>query len=241
MGWAGSGGGGGNMPQVASSQEVVMTTSGGLGEAETTGVVVNVIPREGRQYVQRPVQRQRLERLAAGQQLHAGAQGRGPAGAVRAHQRVRRQSDGRRPDRPGQALVLLGLPSGRGEEHGAGHVGQQERRQPERLDGRFRQDQAGVQRLRRAPGDHPSDVAGDAAQQVQCPLGRAVQRRELQRRRHRDADDRSARAGPTTSRRANPTPAGRHRFRAGSCWRPAGACTRRGTASASATTAPTTP
>src|SRR5688572_13883994 len=47
MGWAGSGGGGGSMPQVASSQEVVMTTSGGLGEAETNGVVVNVIPREG--------------------------------------------------------------------------------------------------------------------------------------------------------------------------------------------------
>lgn len=47
MGWSGGGGGGGNMPQVASSQEVVMTTSGGLGEAETAGVIVNVIPREG--------------------------------------------------------------------------------------------------------------------------------------------------------------------------------------------------
>src|SRR5256885_327721 len=45
MGWAGSGGGGGNMPQVSSAQEVVLTTSGGLGEAETAGVVVNVIPR----------------------------------------------------------------------------------------------------------------------------------------------------------------------------------------------------
>ena len=47
MGWFGGGGGGGNMPQVASSQEVVMTTSGGLGEAETAGVIINVIPREG--------------------------------------------------------------------------------------------------------------------------------------------------------------------------------------------------
>jgi hypothetical protein len=47
MGWAGGSGGGGNMPQVASSQEVVLTTSGGLGDAETSGVVVNVIPREG--------------------------------------------------------------------------------------------------------------------------------------------------------------------------------------------------
>jgi hypothetical protein len=47
MGWAGSSGGGGNMPQVAAAQEVVMTLSGGLGEAETAGVVFNAVPREG--------------------------------------------------------------------------------------------------------------------------------------------------------------------------------------------------
>jgi hypothetical protein len=47
MGWAGGSAGGGNMPQVSSSQEVVLTTSGGLGEAETAGVILNVIPREG--------------------------------------------------------------------------------------------------------------------------------------------------------------------------------------------------
>jgi len=32
---------------VAGSQEVVLTTSGGLGEAETAGVILNVIPRDG--------------------------------------------------------------------------------------------------------------------------------------------------------------------------------------------------
>ena len=47
MGWAGSSGGGGNMPQVAAAQEVVMTLSGGLGEAETAGVIFNAVPREG--------------------------------------------------------------------------------------------------------------------------------------------------------------------------------------------------
>jgi hypothetical protein len=47
MGWAGTGGGGGQMPQVAASQEVAMTISGGLGEAETSGLVFNAIPREG--------------------------------------------------------------------------------------------------------------------------------------------------------------------------------------------------
>ena len=47
MGWAGSSGGGGNMPQVAAAQEVVMTISGGLAEAETGGVIFNAVPREG--------------------------------------------------------------------------------------------------------------------------------------------------------------------------------------------------
>src|SRR5262245_12264011 len=47
MGWAGGNGGGGNMPQVAAAQEVVMTISGGLAEAETSGLVFNAVPREG--------------------------------------------------------------------------------------------------------------------------------------------------------------------------------------------------
>jgi hypothetical protein len=47
-GWAGGAGGGGNMTgNAVSAQEVVVTTSGGLGEAETAGVVLNVIPRDG--------------------------------------------------------------------------------------------------------------------------------------------------------------------------------------------------
>src|SRR4030095_1670120 len=41
------GGGGGNMVNVAGAQEVVLSTSGGLGEAETSGVVLNILPREG--------------------------------------------------------------------------------------------------------------------------------------------------------------------------------------------------
>ena len=44
MGWAGSNGGGGQMPQVAAAQEVVMTISGGLAEAETSGLVFNADP-----------------------------------------------------------------------------------------------------------------------------------------------------------------------------------------------------
>jgi hypothetical protein len=48
IGWAGGGGGQwGNMVNVAAAQELVLSTSGGLGEAETGGVILNAIPREG--------------------------------------------------------------------------------------------------------------------------------------------------------------------------------------------------
>ena len=46
-GWAGGSAGGGNTPNVSGAQEVVLSTSGGLGEAETSGVILNVIPRDG--------------------------------------------------------------------------------------------------------------------------------------------------------------------------------------------------
>ena len=45
--FAGANAGTGNNANVAGAQEIVVSTSGGLGEAETSGVVVNLIPRDG--------------------------------------------------------------------------------------------------------------------------------------------------------------------------------------------------
>ncbi len=45
-GWAGANSNAA-VSNVAGSQEVILTTSGGLGEAETAGLVLNVIPRDG--------------------------------------------------------------------------------------------------------------------------------------------------------------------------------------------------
>src|SRR5687767_2012674 len=45
-GWAGANSNAA-VSNVAGSQEVILTTSGGLGEAETAGVVLNIIPRDG--------------------------------------------------------------------------------------------------------------------------------------------------------------------------------------------------
>src|SRR5689334_10916634 len=46
MGWAGANSNAA-VVNVAGSQEIVTSTSGGLGEAETAGVVLNVVPRDG--------------------------------------------------------------------------------------------------------------------------------------------------------------------------------------------------
>ncbi len=46
MGWAGANANAA-ISNVAGAQEIVLTTSGGLGEAETAGVILNVIPRDG--------------------------------------------------------------------------------------------------------------------------------------------------------------------------------------------------
>ena len=46
MGWAGANSNAA-VANVAGAQEVVLTTSGGLGEAETAGVVLNIVPRDG--------------------------------------------------------------------------------------------------------------------------------------------------------------------------------------------------
>jgi len=46
MGWAGANSNAA-VANIAGAQEVVLTTSGGLGEAETAGVVLNIIPRDG--------------------------------------------------------------------------------------------------------------------------------------------------------------------------------------------------
>ena len=179
MGWAGSSGGGGQMPQVAASQEVVMTISGGLAEAETSGLVFNAVPREGANTFTGQFNFNGSNDSLQGSNYTEALQDCRPAGPVRADQRVRRQRHVRRPDCAGQAVVLRRLPPSRGRADGTGNVPEQERWQPECLDGGLRSIQAGLQQQPGAPGNDPADVAGHAAKQIQFPLGRAIQRREL--------------------------------------------------------------
>ena len=69
MGWAGANSNAA-VVNVAGAQEVVTSTSGGLGEAETAGVVLNVIPRDGGNTFSGTVRVLRRQRQHAEQQLH---------------------------------------------------------------------------------------------------------------------------------------------------------------------------
>ena len=233
IGWAGGGGGQwGNMVNVAGAQEVVLSTSGGLGEAETGGVILNVIPREGGNTFSGSVRRQRRERRDAGQQLHAGAEGPGPEGAVRAHQRVRRSirwaAAGSSGTSCGSTLSYRQIATdntvpGMWVNRNAGNpnawtVDFDRSRQA------FR-DNAGSNRDRRASRGRrrraTRSISTGRSRYNQLATGRAAAPRR--RRPKRPTGDSFQ---PSHICR----PPGRRRSRAGCCWRPAGARTRRGTA-----------
>ena len=138
-GWAGGSAGGGNMAgNTVSAQEVVVTTSGGLGEAETAGVVLNVIPRDGSNNFSGSFIFSGANGAMQGNNYTAGVERPGSEVARGADQGVRLLAHGRRPHHPGQAVVLRHVSPDLGREHDPGYVVQQERRQPECLDGGFR-------------------------------------------------------------------------------------------------------
>ena len=102
---------GGNQPpnytaDIGNAQEVTMTTSGGLGESETAGLQMNIVPKQGGNSVVGPGLRLRLLEGHAGGQLHHRTAGARRHAADARVPRLRRQHVGRRPDRAGPALVL---------------------------------------------------------------------------------------------------------------------------------------
>ena len=118
----------------------MLSTSGGLGEAETAGVTLNAIPREGGNTFSGTFFANGANGAHAGQQLHPGAEGPGAQGAVRVESStssIRWAAAGSSATSCGSTLVS----PDRDRQLGARHVGEQERRQPERLDGGFRRSQ----------------------------------------------------------------------------------------------------
>ena len=170
---------GGNQPpnytaDIGNAQEVSITTSGGLGESETGGIQMNIVPKQGGNTHLGPGGDVRLLEGDAVEQLHRRVEGEGRRDAEPDLPRLRLQRGGGRPDRQGQALVLH-------ERASAGLAPQHPERllQPER----GRRDevllqpglhQAGVLRSQVGELHAAHHVAGVAEEQVHVLVGRAA-------------------------------------------------------------------
>ena len=182
MGWAGGNGGGGNMPQVAGRAG---SGPDDFGRARRC--------RDGRRGHQRhPARRRRIHSAASS--ISAArttpcraattptAQGPGLRSPVRAHLGVRRQSDVRRPDRRRTSCGSTSTYRQTGGKSTVpGMFWNKNAGDPTKWIVDFdRSKPAFTNRVERQ-ATLPGDVAGDAAQQVQHALGRAVPRLELRR------------------------------------------------------------
>ena len=164
------------------SQEINFTTSGSLGEVESGGPVMNIVPKSGGN---------KLSASAFVSWANGDLQGnnitdelqRAADHAEPADQELRPRRLGRLPGEEGSPVVLRhrAQPGQLAVHHE--HVLQQERRQPERVAVREGRDPAGVQRQDLAEHQRPHHRAGDAAQQGQRLLGRAAGLQELRERR----------------------------------------------------------
>ena len=167
---------GGNQPpqymaDIGNAQEVTFTTSGGLGEAETAGLVMNVVPRTGGNEHLGSGLLQCHRREPAVGQLHAGAQGCRPRRANAVLQGVRPQWCVRRSDQEGSPVVLPERADAGQHDDGCEHVLQPECRRCDEVDLRPGREPAGVLGPHLGERQRASHLAGHLAQQDRRLLG----------------------------------------------------------------------
>ena len=109
---------GGNQPpnftaDVGNAQEVTMLTSGGLGEMETAGLTMNIVPKQGGNSFSGLAFVSGYSEGMLADNYTAELQARGVTAAGARLPRLRLQRRGRRSDREGQALVLHERPRSR--------------------------------------------------------------------------------------------------------------------------------
>ena len=106
---------GGNQPpnyvaDVGNAEEVTFQTSGGLGESETGGLTMNVVPKTGGNRISGSVFFSGTNEIAAVRQFHGRDPRGGAAGGRAVYQDLRPQRRRRRPDQAGPDLVLRQRP-----------------------------------------------------------------------------------------------------------------------------------
>ena len=172
-----NGGGVSGYGRLDTTEEVVLTASGGLGDVEVGGPIVNLIPRNGSNRFENRFQASGLTGGMQGEQLHAGVERRRPANAGENQLPVGFEPDEQRPDHAGPFLVLLRDQVLGKRERSAGHLLQQERRRHHQVDLRSGLQSPGEQQL--VGFDH-SDASTDRAAQSQHAGGSLRRCRSVQ-------------------------------------------------------------
>ena len=159
---------------IGNAQEISMTTSGGLGEAEVGGPSFSIVPKTGGNSIKGTVYASNVTKGMVGDNYTQELEDRGSDDARQALQAVGLQHRRRRSHQEGQGLVLLPVPRRGQPPHDPGHVRQREH-------GRSARKWTYVEDTTRpavAAGSwrnasHPPDGPADGAQQVQRVLGSA--------------------------------------------------------------------
>ena len=118
-----SGGGtSGYVPDLGTAQEVSFTTSGGLGEAEVGGPVMNIVPRTGGNTIKGNAYLAGVSGGMVGSNYTQDLKDRGPAHAGRSAEALGFLGQRRRPDQEGSRVVLPERAGRRQLSFGARHV-----------------------------------------------------------------------------------------------------------------------
>ena len=161
------------IPDIGNAAEISMVSSGGLGEAEVGGPTMNIVPKEGGNTVAGSFYAAATSEGMVGSNYSQSLKDRGLTTPGELQQALGPQSRHRRADRQRPPLVLRRRARRRQPSVRARHVRECQRRRSEQVDVRGGHVPArGARRLVSQPVAAP-DRAGDAAEQVQCVLGRA--------------------------------------------------------------------
>ena len=159
---------------ISNAQEVVTTNSGGMGEAEVGGPAMNIVPRSGGNTRQGPGLP--LRRAAARWSAATTREALQDAGLSTPGKLLKQWDETFGVGGPikKDRLWYYGTYRDEGQHRSIpGDLPEPERRRSDQMGVRAGYDQTGARRGKLSAGEHPPDLAGDAAEQGQLPLGRA--------------------------------------------------------------------
>ena len=165
------------------AQEISFTVSGSLGETETGGPVLNIVPKAGGNNLSGSFYAGKGPQSLQGSNYSEELRAQGLEAADAADQELRLQRRRRRADSPGPVVVLHERPDAGQLAVRVEHLLQPERRQPQRVDLLAGQEPAGLPRPHLGQRQPAADGAGHPAQQTEPVLGRAAHLPQVQERR----------------------------------------------------------